>query len=180
MKTHYKDIRTCLLGWHFRLLLCVLALVPVAATGQAVSWVNLKYSTAVSPSYAYVEVQVNRTLGGEYILMREVLSLHLQIDPATLKIIPREASTVELKLSEQKFQEIVAALERLSQEKITATDGRGFDGASCTLSYGTPDTDISYTIDTSIHYMGQSGLAYFFDAYKLLLRAAGLNPEEML
>ncbi|WP_439882766.1 hypothetical protein ACSX1A_06255 [Pontibacter sp. MBLB2868] len=151
-----------------------------AALGQEVTFVKLEYITAVRPDNAHVKVDIFQDIDNSYRLKVEALSLWLKIKPQSLK--PEvKPTTVEISITEEQFQKIVNSLQRIKQEDIIGGPHPSIlDGSTCSISYGSLGTAVSFQVNTPGYDTYRRELSDFLEAFKLILTTANLDPKQIL
>ena len=141
---------------------------------------ELEYNTAARMENAHVKVHISRDTHDTYSLRVEALSLGLKIDPITLK---PEAKPTEKKIAitEGQFQALVTSVKKIKQADVSSGPHPSLlDGASCSISYGAMGTGVTYYVNTPAYETDKRNLKNFLDAYKLILKTAGLDPEKII
>lgn len=155
------------------LYIIIFALQSLTARSQEISFINLEYSTAVKPINTNVNISIHHNQDNTYKL--KVKSISLQKEESG-KSIDRE-----LIITETKYNELVKAIQKIKQsEIINGKYTSALDGASCTISYGTIGSSISFQVSNPIQNTNKRKLTDFLKAYKLILKTANLEPNTIL
>ncbi|WP_162055342.1 hypothetical protein [Pontibacter pamirensis] len=150
------------------------------AFSQEVKFIELEYSTAVRPDNAHVKVYISQGTGSSYSLKVESSSLWLKLNPESLKpeVKPKEK---EITITEEQFQKIINSVQSIKQaDLIGGPHPSLLDGSSCSVSFGTLGSSISYQVNTPTYETDKRKLSDYMKAYKLILETAKLDPDSIL
>jgi len=106
-----------------------------------------------------------------------------------LKSSPRDSSgqwnyskkDTSFVISKEKFDELVKEVESISCTDIVKDAGTmGFDGNSCEIMFGSYGSSITYKIWSPEADTRKRNLNHFLNACNLILKTAGLKPDDIL